>query len=100
MNKINDCYSINGSEADFIKETIIESLNQKEKSKLKNMADYLSKSMEKILIENHKEEINFDYVFDKVYSFFNDPLLCEMIFDKLQTDLQEKYDIDMRQKDI
>ena len=67
---------------------------------MNEVADYLSKGMEQVLIENYKTELNFDFVYDKVYSIFNDPILCEMVFDQLQTDLQEKHGIDMTQKDI
>lgn len=74
--------------------------NKKERKRLNQIAGYLSESMEQVLIEKHRDELSFDYVYDKVYTFFKDPILCEMIFDKLQESLEKNHNIDMRQKDI
>lgn len=97
---LEDTKEFGGSELDLVKETILSVLNNKDQFKANEVADYLTTGMEETLINYYKDELNFDYVYDKVYSTFNDPILCEMIFDKLQTNLQEKYGIDMRQKDI
>lgn len=83
-----------------MKDTILESLNKKDKEKLKEYSDQFSKTIEDILITNFKDKLSFDFVFDKVYETFTDPILCEMIFDKLQDSLEHNHGIDMRQKDI
>ena len=89
-----------GSELDVVKETILSVLNNKDMFKMEELADYFTKGMEDVLIKSYKDELNFDFVYDKVYSLFNDPILCEKIFDNLQINLEEKYEIDMRHKDI
>ena len=89
-----------GSELDAVKETILSVLNNKDMFKMEELADYFTKGIEEVLIKSYKDELNFDFVYDKVYSLFNDPILCEKIFDNLQINLEEKYEIDMRHKDI
>lgn len=76
---------------DLIRDVIIDELNKDSKKRSLDMVDNLSTYIVNNIVSFHKDEINFDYVFNKIYSIFNEPLLCEMVFncvlDKLEKNI-------------
>ncbi len=57
------------------------------------MVDNFSTYIVNNIISFHKDEINFDYVFNKIYSIFNEQLLCEMVFNCVSDKLEKEHNI-------
>ncbi len=78
---------------DLIRDVIIDELNKDSKKRYLDMVDNFSTYIVNNIVSFHKDEINFDYVFNKIYSIFNEPLLCEMVFNCVLDKLEKKHNI-------
>ncbi len=86
-------YEFGGSELDLIRDTIIEELNNDCKKRYLDMVDNFSTHIVNNIVSFHKDKVNFDYVFNKIYTIFNDPLLCEMVFNSVSDKLEKEHNI-------
>lgn len=89
-----------GSESDLIHNTIVNVLKDEYKNNYLDVSDYCANQIIKNLITYHKDEINFDFVFEKVYSIFKEPLLSEMVFDKVSEKLEKDYNIPIENLEV
>lgn len=93
-------YEFGGSELDLINDTIVDVLNDEYKNTYLDASDNFANEIIKNLITYHKDEINFDFVFDKVYSVFKEPILSEMVFDKITEKLKKDYNISIKNLEV
>ena len=91
INKIS--YEFGGSELDLIQDTIIQVLNDYYKKKHLEMAQEFATQIVEHLVLHDQEEIKFDFVYDKIYSLFKEPLFCELVFAKVQEKLEKEHNI-------
>lgn len=77
----------------MIRDTIVEELNKDCKKRYLDMVDNFATHIVNNIVSFHKDEINFDYVFNKIYTIFNEPLLCEMVFNSVSDKLEKEHSI-------
>jgi hypothetical protein len=91
-------HEFSGSDADLIYETIISVLNHDLMENDKELANIFSDTMIDLFLNDYKDKLDFNFVFDKVYSAFREPLFCELVFDTILEKLKTKHDIVLEQK--